>query len=88
MSIPDERLITMKVIKDVLAAHGVPVDDPNDATLSGSEHAQAIIVTALVEQWDRLDGSQQRSIVEALEASTVVTEEAEKWVRDRIRPAE
>lgn len=78
----------MKPINDLLATHGVPVYDPDDATLSCGEHAQAIIVTALVEQWDRLDGSQQRSIVEALEASTVVTEEAEKWVRDRIRPAE
>ncbi|GAB3597881.1 hypothetical protein CFAEC_14350 (plasmid) [Corynebacterium faecale] len=78
----------MKPIKDVLAAHGVPIDDPDDATLSGGEHAQAIIITALVEQWDRLDGGQQRSIANALAASTAVTEEAESWVRDRIRPAE
>lgn len=75
-------------MKNVLAAHGVPVDDPNDATLSGSERAHAVIVAALVEQWDRLDGRQQRSIVDALEASTVVTEEAEKWARDRLRPTE
>ncbi|MCS5480951.1 antitoxin [Corynebacterium sp. YIM 101645] len=78
----------MKPIKDLLVAKDVPVDDPNDATLSGSEHAQAIIVAALVEQWDRLDGYQQRSIVNALDASTAATEEAEKWVRDRLRPAE
>lgn len=78
----------MKPIKDLLVAKSVPVDDPNDATLSGSEHAHAVIVAALVEQWDRLDGSQQRSIVDALEASTAATEEAEKWVRDRLRPAE
>lgn len=65
----------MKPIKDLLVAKDVPVDDPNDATLSGSEHAQAIIIAALVEQWDRLDGGQQRSVVEALEASTVMTEE-------------
>lgn len=78
----------MKLIKDVLVAHGVPVDDPNDATLSGSEHAQAIIIAALVEQWDRLDGGQQRSIVNALDASTVATEDAEAWARGRIRPAE
>lgn len=78
----------MKPIMDVLEAHGVAVDAPDDATLSGSEHAQAIIIAALVEQWDRLDGSQQRSIVDALDASTAMTEEAEKWARDRIRPAE
>lgn len=78
----------MKPLKDLLATYGVPVDDPHDATLSGSEHAHAIIVAALVEQWDRLDGRQQRSIVNALEASTVVTEEAEKWAKDRLRPAE
>lgn len=78
----------MKPIKDLLVAKGVPVDDPNDATLSGSERAHAVIVAALVEQWDRLDGRQQRSIVDALEASTVVTEEAEKWARDRLRPTE
>lgn len=78
----------MKPIKDLLVAKGVPVDDPNDATLSGSERAHAVIVAALVEQWDRLDGRQQRSIVDALEASTVVTEEAEKWARDRLRSTE
>lgn len=67
----------MKPINDLLAAHGVAVYDPDDATLSSGEHAQAIIVAALVEQWDRLDGNQQRGIVEALEASIAVTEEAE-----------
>ena len=75
-------------IKDVLANYGLPVDDPNDATLSSGEHAQTLIVAVLVEQWDRLDGAQQRAIVDALEASTVMTEEAEAWARDRIRPAE
>lgn len=78
----------MKPIKDLLATHGVPVYDPDDATLSSGEHAQAIIIAALVEQWDRLDGGQQRSIVDALDASTAATEEAESWVRDRLRPAE
>lgn len=53
-----------------------------------SVHAQAIIVAALNEQWDRRDGGQQRSIVNALDASTAATEEAEKWARDRLRPAE
>ena len=53
-----------------------------------SVHAQAIIVAALNEQWDRHDGGQQRSIVNALDASTAATEEAEKWARDRLRPAE
>ena len=56
----------MKPINDLLATHGVPVYDPDDATLSSGEHAQAIIVAALNEQWDRLDGSQQRSIVKGL----------------------
>lgn len=55
----------MKPINDLLATHGVPVYDPDDATLSSGEHAQAIIVAALNEQWDRLDGGQQRSIVRA-----------------------
>ncbi len=78
----------MKPINDLLATHGVPVYDPDDVTLSSGEHAQAVIVAALVETWDRLDGIQQRGIVDALEASTVMTEEAEAWARDRIRPAE
>lgn len=56
----------MKPINDLLATHGVPVYDPDDATLSSGEHAQAIIVAALNEQWDRLDGGQQRSIVKGL----------------------
>lgn len=78
----------MKPINDLLATHGVAVYDPDDATLSSGEHAQAIIVAALVEQWDRLDGGQQRSIVDALETSTAATEEAEAWAKDRIRTAE
>lgn len=78
----------MKPINDLLATHGVPVYDPDDATLSSGEHAQAIIVAALNEQWDRHDGGQQRSIVNALDASTAATEEAEKWAKDRLRPAE
>ena len=78
----------MKPIKDVFGVHGVAVDDPDDATLSRGEHAQALIVAVLVAQWDRLDGAQQRGIVDALEASTVMTEEAEAWAKDRIRPAE
>lgn len=45
----------MKPINDLLATHGVPVYDPDDATLSSGEHAQAIIVAALNEQWDRHD---------------------------------
>jgi len=36
----------MKPINDLLATHGVPVYDPDDATLSSGEHAQAIIVAA------------------------------------------
>lgn len=56
----------MKPINDLLATHGVPVYDSDDATLSSGEHAQAIIVAALNEQWDRLDGGQQRSIVKGL----------------------
>lgn len=56
----------MKPINDLLATHGVPVYDPDDATLSSGEHAQAIIVAALNEQWDRRDGCQQRSIVKGL----------------------
>ena len=40
----------MKPINDLLATHGVPVYDPDDATLSSGEHAQAIIVAALNER--------------------------------------
>lgn len=58
----DGRLKPMKPINDLLATHGVAVYDPDDATLSSGEHAQAIIVAALVEQWDRLDGNQQQWI--------------------------
>jgi len=78
----------VKSIKDLLSNRGVVILDPEDNTLSGGEHAQAVIVAALIEHWDRLDGIQQRGIVDALEASTVMTEEAEQWARDRIRPTE
>lgn len=44
----------MKPINDLLATHGVPVYDPDDATLSSGEHVQAIIVAALNSRayWD------------------------------------
>lgn len=51
------------VIKYLLVARDVLIYDPEDATL--------------FDQWSRFDGVQQRRIVEALEASTVMTEEAE-----------
>ena len=65
-------------IDQLLRAANVPFFNPSDATLSGSERALACIVATLREEWDGLDGRQQRALVAALEASTVATEEAER----------
>ena len=76
----------MKPIEDFLVAHKVRLFDPASAGLSGGEDAQAHIVETLVAYWGRLDGSQQRGIVDALSASTRQTEDAEAWARSRMAP--
>jgi len=72
-------------IDELLRKAGVPFFDTSDGTLSGGEVAIARIVDALVKDWDRLDGQQQRNLLSALEASTQATEEAEEFVRQRLR---
>ena len=72
-------------IDELLRQAGVPFFDTSDGTLSGGEVASARIVDALVKDWDRLDGQQQRSLVSVLEASAHATEEAEEFVRQRLR---
>lgn len=52
--------------------------------LSSGERAQAKIVTVLLEEWDALDGKQQRAIVDVLEKSTQASEDAEGFV-ERLR---
>lgn len=64
-------------IDHLLREMNVPFFDPDDATLSGSEFAMARIVAVIREEWEGLDGRQQRTLVSALEASTRATEEAE-----------
>ena len=71
-------------IDELLRQTGVPVFDPNDATLSGGEVAIARIASALREDWDRLDGQQQRALITALETSTQATEEAEAFVLNQL----
>lgn len=78
----------MKNIKDILLENCIAVYLLADPTLSGSERAQAVVTTALVDSWDRLDGRQQRAIVDALEQSTRETEDAEAWIRGRIAEAD
>lgn len=50
---------------------------PEDATLSSSERSLAVVVAALVAEFDGLDGAQQRAVVEVLEKITRGTEAAE-----------
>ena len=63
----------------------MPVFDANDATLSGGEVAIARIASVLREDWDRLDGQQQRALITALETSTQATEEAEAFVLNQLK---
>lgn len=72
-------------IDELLRQTGVPVFDPDDATLSGGEVAIARIVSVLRADWDRLDSQQQRVLITALEASTQATEEAEAFVLDQLK---
>ena len=72
-------------IDELLRQAGVPLFDPNDATLSGGEVAIARIASALREDWDRLDGQQQRALITVLEASTQATEEAEAFVLNQLK---
>ena len=72
-------------IDELLRQTGVPVFDPNDATLSGGEVAIARIANVLREDWDRLDGQQQRALITALETSTQATEEAEAFVLNQLK---
>lgn len=71
-------------IEKLLSEASVARFDPEDATLSSGERAQAKIVTVLLEEWDALDGTQQRAIVDVLEKSTQASEDAEGFV-ERLR---
>ena len=51
--------------------------DSTDATLSGSERALAAVVSALVADFDALDGEQQRAIADVLTRQAADTERAE-----------
>src|SRR5699024_4460725 len=77
--------VMTRPIDELLRQTGVPVFDPNDATLSGGEVAIARIASALREDWDRLDGQQQRALITALETSTQATEEAEAFVLNQLK---
>ena len=72
-------------IDELLRQTGVPLFDPNDATLSGGEVAIARIASALREDWDRLDGQQQCALSTALEASAQDTEEAEAFALNQLK---
>lgn len=67
-------------IEKLLSEASVARFDPEDATLSSGERAQAKIVTVLLEEWDALDGAQQRAIVDVLEKSARASEDAEGFV--------
>ena len=74
----------MKSLAEHFTTGKVEMIDPDLNYLSSREQAQANITSALIDNWDRLDGSQQRAILMALHGSTEDTEKAEKWARDRI----
>ena len=68
-------------IDTLLQSAGVPRYDENDPTLSSGEHALAAITAVLVDHWDRLDGAQQRVLVDVLEDSTRASEAATAYFR-------
>lgn len=50
--------------------------------LSSGEHVLAVITAMPVEHWDRLDGAQQRALVDVLEDSTHASEKATAHLRE------
>ena len=73
-------------ISDLISAHPSLARatkwDANDATLSGSERALAAIVSALVADFDALDGAQQRALADVLARQAEDTERAEAEARE------
>ena len=65
--------VITRLIDELLRQTGVPLFDPNDATLSGGQVASARIVNALRADWDRIGGQQQRALITMLEVSTQAT---------------
>lgn len=57
---------------------------PGDESLSSSERSLAVVVAALVAEFDGLDGAQQRAVVEALETVAGATADAEAAGRRRL----
>lgn len=72
-------------ISEMISAHPLlsrsTTWDADDATLSGSERALAAVVSALVADFDALDGEQQRAIVDVLTRQAEDTERAEAAAR-------
>ena len=72
-------------ISDLISAHPslsrATEWDAGDATLSGSERALAAVVSALVADFDALDGEQQRAIADVLTRQAEDTERAEAEAR-------
>lgn len=71
----------MQMIKHFLEHANIPTFDPSDATLSSGEQALARIVAVVRAEWDKLDPEQQRSLVDALDASTHQSEQAVQMLR-------
>ena len=58
--------------------------DASDATLSGGQRALAAIVSALVADFDALDGAQQRALADVLARQAEDTERAEADAREML----
>lgn len=58
--------------------------DPDDDTLSSGERAFARIVTVLIDEWDSLDATQQRTLVAALAESARDSEQASLLLRQAL----
>lgn len=74
-----------KTISELISAHPslsrAATWDSTDATLSGSERALAAVVSALVADFDALDGEHQRAIADVLTRQAEDTERAEAEAR-------
>lgn len=74
-------------ISDIFRDIQLPRYTPEDTSLSSGERVLARIISILAEEWDSLDGTQQRRLTNALETSTQETEKAEAPARALRRKA-
>ena len=64
-------------LRTLLNQADIPRFAPDDTTLSSGERALARVTAVLADEWDILDGTQQKALADVLESSASATAQAE-----------